>query len=155
MDLLESLADADYDRSPQGFEPHRIGGHLRHCVEFYECFLDGLPAGLADYDRRLRDPLVEHDRGSAIERLAAMIVRLSTEELAEDYAILARVEGAAGSEPVESSLARELGFLLSHTIHHFALIAMTMRALGLPVDPGFGVSPSTLHHRREDAACVR
>jgi hypothetical protein len=41
-----------------------------------------------------------------------------------------------------------LQFLLSHTVHHFALMALILRAQG--ADPGddFGVAPSTLEHRR-------
>jgi uncharacterized damage-inducible protein DinB len=155
LDLLDAIDDADYDRSPLGFEPHRIGGHLRHCLEFYGCFLDGVSTGLADYDSRRRDARVEHEKRAATQRVIATIDRLSTASFSSGNSLWARVEGSAGSSPVQTSAERELGFLLSHTIHHFALIAMTMRALGLPVDPAFGVSPSTLRHRAEEAVCVR
>jgi len=37
--------------------------------------------------------------------------------------------------------------LSSHTIHHFALIAVTLRLHGIQVDPNFGMSPSTLRYR--------
>jgi uncharacterized damage-inducible protein DinB len=43
-----------------------------------------------------------------------------------------------------SSVARELAFVISHTIHHNAQIALLAHRLGsrrLP--PGFGVAPST------------
>ena len=43
-----------------------------------------------------------------------------------------------------SSIGRELQILSSHTIHHFALIAMTLRAMGYHVDRDFGMAPSTL-----------
>jgi hypothetical protein len=76
-------------------------------------------------------------------------------ETAFDRPLLVRVEGSAGSAPTQSSTARELGFLLSHTIHHFALIAMTLQSLGVNVDPAFGVSPSTLRYRTEASACAR
>lgn len=155
LDLLAGMQDADYDRSPEGLDPHRVGGHLRHCLEFYECFLDGYEAGFVDYDSRRRDLRVEHEKDSAILRTMQTIDRLASARLCAAPALLVRVEGAAGSQPVESSVARELGFLLSHTIHHFALIAVTMQALGLRVEPGFGVSSSTLRHRAEAAACAR
>ena len=45
-----------------------------------------------------------------------------------------------------SSVGRELQVLSSHTIHHFALMAMTLRVLGVPVDPDFGMAPSTLRY---------
>jgi hypothetical protein len=37
--------------------------------------------------------------------------------------------------------------LCSHAVHHFALIAMILRAHGIDVDPKFGVAPSTLRDR--------
>jgi hypothetical protein len=47
---------------------------------------------------------------------------------------------------MESSLSRELQVLSSHTIHHFALIAVTLRAHGVQMDADFGMAPSTLRH---------
>ncbi len=53
-----------------------------------------------------------------------------------------------------SSLRRELHFLLSHTVHHYALIAMILARHGVEVEPDFGVAPSTLRHwaRQEQSA---
>jgi len=47
---------------------------------------------------------------------------------------------------MESSVSRELQVLSSHTIHHFALIAMTLRLHGVEMDPDFGMAPSTLRY---------
>ena len=59
-----------------------------------------------------------------------------------------RMENAEASKVespyLRSSLSRELQTLSSHTIHHFALIAITLRVHGFEVDPDFGMSPSTL-----------
>jgi hypothetical protein len=58
-----------------------------------------------------------------------------------------------------STVARELQFLLSHTIHHYALIALVLRLQGFTTGEEFGVNPSTLRHwrgrREEAAACSR
>ena len=40
--LLDRMDDRTYLESPPSLAPHRVGGHLRHILEFYECFLDGL-----------------------------------------------------------------------------------------------------------------
>jgi hypothetical protein len=37
-----------------------------------------------------------------------------------------------------------LQVLSSHTIHHFALMAVTLRLHGVQIDPKFGMAPSTL-----------
>jgi hypothetical protein len=47
---------------------------------------------------------------------------------------------------MESSISRELQVLSSHTIHHFALIAITLRMHGVEMDPDFGMAPSTLRY---------
>jgi hypothetical protein len=46
-----------------------------------------------------------------------------------------------------STACRELQALRSHTIHHFAVIAMALHAWGIAADPDFGVAPSTLAAR--------
>jgi hypothetical protein len=44
---------------------------------------------------------------------------------------------------VRSTLARELRALASHTIHHYALVAVVLRLRGVAVPAHFGVAPST------------
>jgi hypothetical protein len=40
-------------------------------------------------------------------------------------------------------------FSISHAIHHYALISMICRYLGITLPEGFGVAPSTIHYRKE------
>ncbi|MFT5050292.1 MAG: hypothetical protein ACI8QZ_001693 [Chlamydiales bacterium] len=44
---------------------------------------------------------------------------------------------------------------MSHTVHHFALIAVILRLDGRSVRARFGVTPSTLRHREATRECVR
>jgi hypothetical protein len=71
-------------------------------------------------------------------------------ELRGDSIIWVRVEDAKAGRIddsfMTSSVSREMQALSSHTIHHFALIAVTLKALGVNVDCNFGVAPSTLRH---------
>ena len=53
-----------------------------------------------------------------------------------------------------STLRRELQFLLSHTIHHFALIGLLLSFHGVEPGEEFGVAPSTLKHWRSQAECA-
>jgi len=62
----------------------------------------------------------------------------------DDALLAVRIEGSDSSVLLRSSVARELQALSSHTVHHFALIAITLKGYGVEVNPGFGVSPSTL-----------
>ena len=146
--LVDQMDDAAFATSPKGFEPHRVGSHLRHVLEFYECFLDGLPTGRIDYDNRQRDVTVEKSRRAAVARIDDIIQLLEHETANSDgAAISVRMENAEADAFLMSSVERELQALSSHTIHHFALIAVTLRLHGCHIDPDFGMSPSTLRYQ--------
>lgn len=155
--LLRELPDDAYtsDRQP-GLEAPAIGPHFRHCLDFYLCFLDGLERRIVDYDSRDRRPDVESDRATAIETLAAAAGRIAALEpgrLTERIAV--HPEAAPAGERVESTVGRELQFLASHTVHHYALIALALRLGGHPAPSAFGVAPSTLEHWRREGRVAR
>jgi hypothetical protein len=149
--LIERLDDAVYAATAPELAPHRAGAHFRHILEFYQCFLDGLESSHIDYDARRRDESVERSRNAAIVTIRFIIHALETHaELRQERIVWVRMEDAQDSGVrdtfMESSLSRELQVLSSHTIHHFALIAVTLRAHGVQLDAGFGMAPSTLRH---------
>ena len=146
LSLLGRMDEATFSSSPRGLAAYRVGGHLRHVLEFYECFLQGLTAGRVDYDSRRRDETIERSRHSAAAKICMILRRLEgLSSLPEDRRLEVRMEGT--DVYLRSSVGRELQALSSHTIHHFALIAITLRLHGLEVDPNFGMSPSTLNYR--------
>ena len=156
--LLERLDDSVYSGIAAGFAPHRVGAHLRHILEFYQCFLDGLDASHIDYDSRRRDESIERCRHTASIAIRSIIHALCT-RAEQERIIWVRMEDAeasgVGDSFMESSVSRELQVLSSHTVHHFALIGMTLRAHGALIDPDFGMAPSTLRHlasKTEEAA---
>jgi hypothetical protein len=118
--------------------------------------LDGLGAGVIDYDARRRDTNIECSPAAAIMAMRRVSDRLREDpRLHNDRPLIVRMEDAAAGNChglLPSSLSRELQALRSHTIHHFALIAMTLQLWGVAVDSDFGVAPSTLRCR---AAGVR
>ncbi len=133
-----------------------VGPHFRHCLDFYLCFLDGLERGLVDYDGRERRPDVERDRETAIEALAAVAERLSRVEADRlPESIQVHPEAMPAEERVDSTVARELQFLSSHTVHHYALISIALRLDDRPVPTEFGVAPSTLEHWRREGRVAR
>ena len=161
--LVERLDDQLYtgisEEAPRG----GVGGHLRHCLDFYQSFLSGLPHRRVNYNARERDPLVERDRAHASAKLQAVIIELEALPAeAADITLLVAPEGSVADTSEESSwcrstVGRELQFLLSHTIHHYALVALLLRLRGFDASEEFGVNPSTLRHwRREgEAACAQ
>ena len=135
----------------------RTGAHLRHIIEFYRCFLDGIECSHVEYDARQRDETIERSRTAAADALrSTMRAMENCRALRGEAIVWVRVEDADGyaiREPfVESSISRELMALSSHTIHHFALIAMSLRFRGIETEPDFGMSPSTLRYQASRSA---
>jgi len=156
VDLLEGLSDERYTTPPPSIPMSPVGGHLRHCLDFYACFLAGLEAGRVDYDTRCRNPRIETDRIHALGVLRSTMDRLSGLVPEDDERPLAvandRAPGEEGSLAwARSTVRRELQFLRSHTVHHYALIGAVLRLLGHDVPPDFGVAPSTLTYREKQA----
>jgi uncharacterized damage-inducible protein DinB len=156
VDLLRRIDDSIYEAAQETHEAsHRVGPHLRHCLDAYRCLLDGLPTGVIDYDARERDARVEIEREAGIEAVESLIEDLRVlDRLDDDHEIGVLVDtpdGVAASTAIgRSTLYRELQFLVGHTVHHFALIAMILRQHG--VEPGreFGIAPSTLQHWEQE-----
>ena len=125
-----------------------IGSHFRHVLDHYRSFLAGIETGLIDYDDRKRDTPVEKDLGAAIDVLESTIEELSSKELDPAGPIDVKVAASTEDEDVRtrSSLGRELQFLVSHTVHHYALIAIASRVQGINPNQSFGVAPSTLKY---------
>jgi hypothetical protein len=150
LTLLDRVPDNAYANAPSGFAPHRAGAHLRHILEFYQCFLEGLTSLHIDYDARRRDRAIEVSRAAAAATIRAIMRAIeSSPDLRGDATVWVREED--GEHFLESSINRELGVLSSHTIHHFALIALTLRLHGVQMDPDFGMAPSTLSYQRTRA----
>lgn len=157
-DLVAGLTDEQYTRKPGGALPSGIGGHVRHNLDHVANLLAGLPGGSVDYDRRDRGTPVECDR-----RAALAAVRALEEELAEfPWGAVPRVVrltllAAPDRPPVEvlTTAERELAFVLSHTIHHNALIAVLAAAVGGRTPQGFGYAPATLAYLKGARPCVR
>ncbi len=133
-----------------------VGSHFRHNLDFVLNFLRGLASGKIDYNRRERDLRVEEDRRYAISRFDFVIEELCN--LPVDIGckkVSVRLEESPDNPEIseqwcDSSVLRELEFLHSHTLHHYALIADKLALLGFNVGKGFGVAPSTLQYWAEN-----
>jgi uncharacterized damage-inducible protein DinB len=147
--LLDDLGDARYTARVAVAYGASIGGHMRHIIEHYLGFLNGLEHGMLDYEQRTRDPLIERSSTGAAATLATIADRLEAVATWEADRGL-RVHAEAGDGwAAASSVLRELEFLLSHTIHHYALVAVMARLQGCEPPAGFGVAPSTLKFQQE------
>jgi hypothetical protein len=156
MELLAGLDAGCYSHRVAACFNSTAGGHLRHVVEHYTSFLEGLGAEGVDYEARARDARIEVEPGYAVGRLEFIrdeLNRLAGGGLDRGLRVRAETAGTSGETHwAESSVLRELEFLLSHTIHHFALIGVICGLLGQSLPKDFGMAPSTLRFLRARAA---
>ncbi|HEX9781414.1 MAG TPA: hypothetical protein VGA56_01630 [Opitutaceae bacterium] len=160
--LIESLAPQFFTAKSRATLGASIGGHLRHNLDHYACFLRGIDCGRVDYDERERAEGIETQPAVAVAALVRAAEGLGgVAEAVFDRDLLVRMDtGDTDERPwTRSTGRRELQFLLSHTVHHYALIAMICRMHDQPIEQDFGVAPSTIKHRRRavaaPAACAR
>jgi hypothetical protein len=148
-DLLQQINDEMFQRPLPPLFAYGIGSHIRHCLDFYICFLQGFDQRRIDYDRRERDERIASNRQAAIAKMDSLIEQISGLATPDNSTtVFVRLEDASANLLwSRSSIGRELQSLKSHTIHHYALIAVLLRLQG--IDPGqeFGVSTSTLQNR--------
>lgn len=152
MDVIDWFDSADR----QAAYAECIGPHLRHVLEHYEELLDGLGRRVLEYDRRRRDRRVEQDTAFARSRFLAVIGQL--EALAEtapatDEVAVMLCGGLEGEESfvARSSLCRELLFVASHAVHHYAILKPALLQRGYAAGADFGKAPATIHYEREAA----
>lgn len=146
--LINELDEADYVLPMQAYGSGSIGQHLRHVLDHYQALLSG-EHGVIDYDQRRRDNPVEASKTLALTEIQRVLHALPS---LVDQPVRVRSEVSPHAQHVEethSSVKRELLFVTSHAVHHFALIAMLLRLQGMAVPLDFGVAPATLTHQRQ------
>jgi uncharacterized damage-inducible protein DinB len=151
-DLVRRLDAAQFRAATDLVPGGTVGSHFRHCLDFYASFLRGLEVGKIDYDARDRSPELETlpERAvTAMQQAATKLDALGEELLDQVVRVRGDGPGGEGEGWSRSTVGRELQYLLSHTIHHFAIIGFILRARGFEPASDFGVAPSTLRHWEE------
>lgn len=127
-----------------------FGPHLRHVVEHYEALVLRPLAAEVDYDQRPRDRALECSPTLARQRIARLRAALRSwaEADLDEPLLVFTLTGVQGQWPMvsRSTIGRELVFLASHAVHHFALLRGQCEHDGIAVEPHFGVAPATVAH---------
>ena len=156
-ELTDNISEADYAKPLNVLSQNSIGKHVRHIIEFFECFDEGCNSGVVDYDKRDRNIELElapiyastklNDLHDSISSINSNITLKLNSNLAGEM--------PEGSTPVSSSFKRELIYTLEHAIHHMAIIEIGIKQeikhFSLPNN--FGVAFSTVSYREEE--CVQ
>jgi hypothetical protein len=133
-----------------------VGAHLRHIIEHYEALLMPAQRGAVDYDGRPRDRELERSTDLARQRIVALLHCLSCSAglACEQPVRVGGLGGLAGDFVfgVVSTIGRELVFVASHAIHHFALLQAHCKQSGIHISADFGKAPATVAHQRASGA---
>jgi hypothetical protein len=124
-----------------------IGGHTRHALDHVSALLGSSPAMSLSYDHRERGTAVELDPSAALRQIlrlkAALRSSAATRSPDEPLWVVTQVSVSGAELGTWSSFARELAFVMNHTIHHQALVALLLAMQGYEVPARFGYAPST------------
>jgi uncharacterized damage-inducible protein DinB len=158
IDMIERLQT---HAAPSFVYAQAVGPHVRHIIEHYEALLrhlDNAHSNSVDYDARERDVAVQSQPEITQAKLRSVAARLERYAQHPKWQLDTPLQtclqtGAAGQLQltVPSSLGRELLFVSSHTVHHFALLGHYCKAAGLDLGHDFGKAPSTLAFERKAA----
>lgn len=152
--LLASFDDDQFARRQFDGAKSGVGPHLRHVIDHYKCLLSGVEGERIDYDYRERDDELEQSVVRAKEVMYELIAGLEgMKSCHKEKGYRIRMDCGTNNEATDqawcsSSLGRELQFLVSHTVHHFAIIDLHCHMMGISVPDGFGVAPSTLKYQQ-------
>ena len=155
--VIERLSDAQYVQSPVGVVASSIGGHVRHCLDHVRAVLGGAASGELNYDHRERGTPVESSRQVALDEINGLsrgLRQLQAAQLQQNIQLLVLMTRDGQPVSVRTTLARELAYVLAHSIHHNALMSAMVKTLGAWHPDTFGYAPATLQHTGQ-AACVR
>ena len=159
--LMAQLDPSFYTLKHESCYGSTVGGHVRHNLDHFLCLQSGLETGQVDYDARDRDEFLETSPDYAASKMEELIEFTHTLAMKNlDQPLKVKMDSGADHAEEDrwsqSSLRRELQFLISHTIHHYALIATLCTREGLDLPADFGVAPSTLRFRNSrDAQCAQ
>ncbi len=150
--LIEIAPDKWYKNVPEGMTS-AVGRHVRHVLDHYTALQSGMADGEIDYDQRNRDSVIEADPVLALEQIKGLIAWLRI-SIRLDAPIKMKTEismSCQESRIVDSTLQRELIYLLNHTVHHVAYITLVLRTLGINIASYIGVAPATQSYLRSSA----
>lgn len=144
-DLIETLPAHTFRAAPSN-SSGGVGEHVRHCLDHVRALTSAVDADEISYDSRLRGTLVETDPAAAVEEIDRQIRALRSLDaaaLTRGLALRTLMCRGGAAVSVRTTLEREAVFVVQHTIHHCATMAVLLERMRISVPPGFGYAPST------------
>ena len=156
ISLLDDISLADYQEVLSPHFSSSIGAHIRHIIDHFTALKDSLESGEVDYNKRTRHSEIERLPESALlachEIISWLNKTCSSELLNQRLKVTSEINiSHAQSVQCESTLERELVFVASHAIHHYALLRIIRNMQGKTLPEFFGFAPATITHLTRSA----
>lgn len=139
--ILSALSENDYNASPSGPFSSTIGEHFRHILDHYHALMLGFEAAHVDYNQRSRHSRVEKEKDLASaqwQQVADWLNGLGADDYNKSLKVITE------HNEVMSTVGRELSFVSSHAVHHFAFIKQLAAFFSISLPKDVGVAPATL-----------
>jgi hypothetical protein len=153
-DAINQLKHGDYKKPLETLSLSSIGQHVRHIIEFYQCMMNGHEKSVINYDRRIRDKMIEESREFALQCVNKILFDIKSIELNKSLSLEVSYEQNKedASFMLSTTFERELVYNIEHAIHHMALIKIGIKEIDseLILPSEFGVAASTIKHQQKN-----
>lgn len=149
-DVIIEMPASMYRARPAARVSGSIGEHVRHCLDHVSALVAAMYGDELSYDRRSRGTTVENERGIAADEIRQLVSRLEAQaavRLDRPVTLWSLLDAKGTAVAIRTTIGREIAFVIQHTIHHCALIAVLLEWQGVLVPAGFGLAPSTAKAR--------
>jgi uncharacterized protein (DUF486 family) len=148
IDLLIVIPENTYRQPLKTLHDHSVGQHTRHIIEFYGCLSAGIQDGVVNYDLRERNTDIETNKDLALSYLNNILTTYG-DLIQTDSPLVLKILISNGL--IQSSLCRELVYLIEHTTHHLAIIKIGLNEAypTLTLADNLGVSVSTIDYKNQ------
>ena len=154
-DVFSALNVLPNTMANEYFNDLRIGCHLRHIYDHVLAVKKSENTGVVDYNLRNRCSQIECDRALSHQLWCELMVwcqQLNVCVLSKPVKVVSEVNALQSmSVEVQSQFARELLYLINHSIHHLAYIKLLLQQKNITLPDTVGLAPSTATYLRHVA----
>jgi hypothetical protein len=154
-DMCQQVGQERYGEPLEILMNASIGGHVRHCIEFFQCLEKAVVHNEnVSYDERKRDPRLHSDVKYTCDIIRHYIDSLDNWSMNQHLTLqVSYPYSGVKNTLLETHLNRELVYLIEHLVHHMALIRVGIhhKYQDVVLPKSFGIAQSTLKHIGHEA----
>jgi len=152
----------DYTKKQLKFYNSSIGNHIRHSCDHYDKILTLYDTRVIQYDKRLRNTIIEIDINYAINHCDNIIKTLNDTGISKkphpNHPVIIEFMCNSNNEndtvQLGSDVMRELAFCTHHCVHHISTIKLMMENMNynFQKDSIYGLANSTISSNNNNSS---